>query len=59
MKTVTPPKSKSATFTITVKVGKVGTGHRPHMSGAGTHKHKCDRRQGNRSQRTARIVGEY
>jgi hypothetical protein len=59
MKTTTPPKSKSSTFTIVVKVGKVGTGHRPHRGGGGTHKHKCDRRQGNRAQQNARAVSDY
>lgn len=41
------------------KLPKIGTGHRPHMSGAGKHKHKCDRRTGTRSQRIARIINEH
>lgn len=41
---------------MTGKVPKVGTGHRPRLSGAGSHKHKGERRLGNRSQQTARAV---
>jgi hypothetical protein len=38
---------------------KVGTGHVPHRGGGGAHKHKGDRRQGNRSQQNERAVSEY
>lgn len=38
---------------------KVGKGHQPHRSGAGRHKHKGDRRSGNRSQQRVRAVSEF
>jgi hypothetical protein len=35
------------------------TGHKAHRGGCGQHKHKCDRRTGNRSQQTSRCIGEW
>jgi hypothetical protein len=57
MKNTTPPKD--AAITMSGKLPKMGTGHRPHLTGGGTHKHKCDRRQGTRAQRTARAIDSY
>jgi hypothetical protein len=51
-----PKKDKN---TVTGKLGKVGTGHTPHRGGGGAHRHKCDRRQGNRSQQQKRVIGEW
>jgi hypothetical protein len=56
MKNTTPPQN--AAITVSGKLRKAGTGHRPHLTGGGTHKHKCDRRQGTRSQRTARAIAD-
>lgn len=57
MKTVHAPKGDSNV--IVVKLGKVGTGHVPHRGGGGAHKHKNDRRLGNRSQQQKRVIAEW
>jgi hypothetical protein len=60
MKNTTPIKDKTIKFTVpAIDPAAIARGHTPHRGGAGKHKHKCDRRQGNRSQRIARAVGEY
>jgi hypothetical protein len=52
-------KEKKDTNVITGKMPKRGTGHKAHRGGCGQHKHKCDRRTGNRSQQTSRCIGEW
>lgn len=58
-RTMKHTSEKRSNNTITGKARKPGTGHTPHRGGGGQHKHKCDRRQGNRSQQTNRSVGEW
>ena len=45
MKTTIMKKSDNV---VRGKLPKVGTGHSPHKSGAGVHKHRCTKRQGTR-----------
>lgn len=54
---VNQPKKDKSVLTGTVR--NVGTGHVPHRGGGGQHRHKCDRRQGNRSQQQKRVIAEY
>lgn len=59
MKTMKHTTEKKNDNSITGKVPKRGTGHMAHRGGGGPHKHKCDRRTGNRSQQTNRCIGEW
>lgn len=54
MKTTTLKKSDNV---VRGKVPVVGTGHRPHQSGAGKHKHRCTKRLGTRSSVYRRELG--
>lgn len=58
MKTTTAIKDKTIRFTVSANP-ILPKGHQPHRGGAGAHKHKADKRQGNRSQQVKRIVNEY
>ena len=45
MITITPKKNNNV---VRGKLPVVGTGHIPHQSGAGKHKHRCVKRLGTR-----------
>lgn len=57
MHTVQPPKNNNNI--VKGKLPKIGTGHASHRGGGGAHKHKSNRRIGNRSQQQTRACGEW
>ncbi len=59
MKNTTAIADKTIRFSVNVDPFKTGRGHQPHRGGSGSHKHRNDKRQGNRSQQTKRAIGEF